>query len=163
MALVFVSVGSNLDKEKNIVSGIRMLQDHFGTLDMSSVYLSAAVGFEGDDFFNMIVSFATDLSPQGVASVLGEIEKAHGRVKHTNRYMSRGLDLDQILYDDLVCEQSDICLPRKEIVDRAFVLVPLAELAGAMKHPVLSISYSDLCDRLDDPPVLEKVELCFNA
>lgn len=160
MAEVFVGVGSNINKEESIVSCINMLCESFDIIKTSSVYLSKAVGFEGDDFLNMVVSFKTDMSPQGVIAVLNSIEKRHGRVKGKNSFVSRRLDLDQLLYDDLVCEQADLCLPHKDIVRSVFVIVPLAEIAGTLKHPVLGVSYTDLRDSLGDvSDQIEKVKL----
>ncbi len=150
MARVFVGVGSNIDKEENIVSCIGMLRESFGALKMSSVYLSKAVGFEGDDFLNMVVSFKTDMLPQEVTAALSAIEKRHGRVKSENSFVSRQLDLDQLLYDDLVCARDGLCLPHKDVTESVFVIVPLAEICGALKHPVSGVSYSELRDGFGD-------------
>lgn len=150
MAVVFVSIGSNINKDANIASCIESLKQHFGDLVCSSLYLSKAFGFEGDDFYNMAVSFQTSHSPQSIAQILDRIEKQHGRVKGHNSFVSRELDLDQILYDDLICDEEGLCLPRKEITEHAFVLVPLAEIAASLKHPVLGISYAEILAQKPD-------------
>jgi len=144
MAVVFVSIGSNIDKQTNIQSCIRSLKKHFTNLQCSSVYLSKAFGFEGDDFYNMVASFQTTLSPQAVAQTLNDIERQHGRIKGEDSFVSRELDLDQMLYDDLVCDENSVCLPCAEITEHPFVLVPLSEIAPEGIHPVLGKSYADL-------------------
>ena len=164
MAEVFVSVGSNIDKEKNVASCIRALRERFGTIKESSVYVSEAVGFDGDDFLNMVVSFETDMSPREVTHHLNAIEKQHGRVKGKNSLGPRQLDLDQLLYDDLVCNEDGICLPHKDIVENAFVIVPLAEISGSLKHPVLNVGYVELRDRLGDVSnQIRKVDLDLDS
>lgn len=159
MAEVFVSAGSNVDKENNIPSCVAALRGRFGAVRTSSVYRSPAVGFEGDDFFNMVVSFETAAPPEDVARILRLIEKAHGRTRGKDSFAPRRLDLDQLLYGDLVCERDGLCLPRKEITEHAFVIVPLAELNGDAKHPVLGISYNEVKDGFGDVSGLSRVEL----
>jgi len=149
MARVYVSVGSNIDRERNVRSGLSALREIFGPLILSRVYLSKAVGFEGDDFFNLALGFDTDFDLNTVAAHLHDIEQAHARDRRAPRFSSRTLDLDLLLYDDLVVEEGDIKLPREEITRYAFVLGPLAEIAGERKHPVLGGSFSALWEGFD--------------
>ena len=135
MARVFVSVGSNIDKEKNIHSAIAALQTEFGALICSNVYQTEAVGFVGEDFHNLVIGFDTCRSPEEVAKVLRQIEQSHGRKRGKERFLSRTLDLDLLLYADLIIQQDGLQLPRDEITRYAFVLGPLAEIAGDLKHP----------------------------
>lgn len=144
MARVYVSIGSNIDKEKNIASSIEALRASFGKLQLSRIYENRAMGFEGDNFYNLVAGFDTDLPVQAVANELREIEYAHGRVRGGERFSSRSLDIDLLLYDDLVIDEGGLQLPRNEITRYAFVLKPLAEIDGDHIHPVLHRPIGDL-------------------
>lgn len=135
MARVYVSIGSNIDKESNIRSAIAVLRQKFGRLVVSTVYQTEAVGFDGEDFHNLVVGFDTQRTPTTVADVLRGIENDHRRDRDENRFGPRTLDLDLLLYDDLVVDQNGLQLPRDEITRYAFVLCPLAEIAGDLRHP----------------------------
>ncbi len=149
MAKVYVSVGSNINREHNVAQAITDLRLAYGELEQSRTYETQAVGFEGDPFYNLVVAFDTSESPQAVASRLRDIEDAHGRDRSSGKFSSRSLDLDLLLYDDLVLEEDGLHLPRKEILEYAFVLKPLAEIAGDMKHPVTGFSISATWDQFD--------------
>ena len=128
MPEVFASLGSNQDREHNIRSAVKALQSRFGSLRLSPVYLSKTVGFDGDDFLNMVVAFETSLPPDAVQQTFRQIEDDHGRVRGELRFAPRQLDIDLILYDDLVLNSGSLKLPRSDIEDYAFVLQPLADL-----------------------------------
>ncbi|MDD9806166.1 MAG: 2-amino-4-hydroxy-6-hydroxymethyldihydropteridine diphosphokinase [Gammaproteobacteria bacterium] len=149
MNRVFLSIGSNIDKEKNIASCVAALRRVFSPLTLSSVYQSAAFGFNGGDFYNLAASFETAMPPLAIEKILRRIEKEHGRVRGANRFESRQLDLDQILHGDLVIEDGGLQLPRAEIAEHAFVLGPLAEIGGGVVHPVLKKTCAELWERFD--------------
>lgn len=149
MARVYVSIGSNIDKEKNIASSLLSLRARFGDLQLSRIYENRAMGFEGDNFYNLVAGFDTDLPVQAVAEALREIEYAHGRVRGGERFSSRTLDIDLLLYDDLVTETGGLQLPRKEIIRYAFVLKPLAEIDGDHMHPVLQRRIGELWEEYE--------------
>lgn len=149
MSQVFVSIGSNINQAQNLRSCVGVLQQTFRQCQLSSVYQSGAVGFEGDDFYNMVVGFETTLSPKIINDVLSTIEIQHGRVRGKNRFVSRELDLDQLLYDNLIYRENGICLPREEITEHAFILKPVAELAGSATHPILGKSFAKLWNDFD--------------
>lgn len=144
MARVYVSIGSNIDRDANIRSALADLARHYGELTLSSVYESAPIGFRGQDFFNMVVGFDTEEGPQRVAAKLREIEGRHGRVRNANRYSSRTLDLDLLLYGRLVVDDGQLHLPHHDIQRYAFVLGPLAEIAADENHPVTGETYRDM-------------------
>ena len=135
MARVYVSIGSNIEKEKNIPSAVKALQAHYGPLDISNVYETKAVGFDGDYFHNLVVGFDTNESPLEISQKLKEIEANHGRTRGKEQFESRTLDLDQLLYGDLVMQMDGINVPHPDILHYNFVLKPLAELAGNALHP----------------------------
>jgi 2-amino-4-hydroxy-6-hydroxymethyldihydropteridine diphosphokinase len=144
MPQVFVGIGSNIERDKNIRGGVADLRRRFGELSLSSVYESEPVGFDGNNFYNMIAAFDSDEGVEAVTKALHEIEDAHGRTREGPRFSSRTLDIDLLLYGDLVLQQGKLELPRDEITKNAFVLCPMAELAPALRHPRLNKSYADL-------------------
>lgn len=135
MPRVFVGVGSNIDREANIRSGLKALRVRFDDLQVSTIYQTAAVGFEGDDFYNLVVSFNTDEPIRRVAAILREIEFQHGRRPVETRYSSRTLDLDLLLYGTDIVHEPGLNVPRADITLYDFVLAPLVELAPSLCHP----------------------------
>lgn len=149
MATIYISLGSNIDREQNTRSGVQALRDAFGKLELSSVYESEAVGFEGDAFYNMVIACSVDIPVLQVNQVLRDIEDTYGRDRSGPKFSSRTLDLDLLLYDDLVIEQDGLVLPRGEILNNAFVLWPLAEIAPDLVHPVAGKRYAELWHEFD--------------
>ncbi len=144
MARVYISIGSNIEKEINIPSSVRALQDQFGEMDISNVYETKAVGFKGEDFHNLVVGINTDSTPLEIGQILKQIEADHGRVRGKEQFESRTLDLDQLLYGDLVMQMDGVNVPHPDILRYNFVLKPLAELAGDTIHPEEEQSLADL-------------------
>ncbi len=149
VARVYVSIGSNIEAEKYLRAGVAALREHYGDLLLSSVYESEAVGFKGDNFLNMVVAFDTDEDVHTVARTLHEIEARNGRVRQGPRFSARTLDLDLLLYDDLVLNEADLEIPRGEIIHNAFVLWPLAEVAAELRHPLCQQTMGELWDAFD--------------
>lgn len=148
MPRVFVSIGSNQRRERNIRAAVAALVEQFGAVVLSSVYETEAVGFSGDPFFNLVAEFETERSVDSVLDVLRAIETRCGRVRVEKRYGPRTLDIDVLTYGDVICEDEPVELPRSEILTQAYVLKPLAELAPGALHPILGERYADLWSRL---------------
>ncbi|WDE06196.1 2-amino-4-hydroxy-6-hydroxymethyldihydropteridine diphosphokinase [Thalassomonas viridans] len=159
MAQVFISLGTNVDRELHVKQGLTALAERYGELTLSSLFESEAVGFAGSAFYNMVIGLQTDESVESVAACLREIEYANGRSPNAKKYSPRTLDLDLLLFDDCIMEQP-AQIPRDEICRNAFVLWPLAEIAGDLLHPVIRQSYHDLWQAYDkSSQKLQKIPL----
>ena len=143
MQQVYVSIGSNINREEMIRSCIAALSDNFGELTRSSVYESIAVGFEGENFLNMVVGFQAD-NPLQLITKLRQIEQDHGRTREEKKYASRTLDLDLLLFGNQDLHDKGIDVPRDEITRYAFVLGPLAELIPQAVHPITCKTFIDM-------------------
>ena len=150
MPEVFVGAGSNIEPRQHLGAGLRALAEHFVLLRLSPVYRNSAVGFEGEDFLNLVIAFETAAPVGEVAAVLAGIEAANGRTRGEAKFAPRSLDLDLLLYGDVAGMVDGIELPRDEITRYAFVLKPLADLVPDRAHPVLGRSYADLWEEFDD-------------
>ena len=149
MPKVFVGIGSNIDRERSIRAGVADLRQHYGELQLSSVYESDAVGFEGDAFYNLVAAFDTDETIDQVVACLSSIEDLHGRLRNGERFAARTLDLDLLLYGDAIIKAENYHVPRDEIPRYAFVLWPLAEMVPDARHPEIGESYSALWEKFD--------------
>jgi 2-amino-4-hydroxy-6-hydroxymethyldihydropteridine diphosphokinase len=136
MARAYLSLGSNLDPARHLSAALEALRTRFGALSVSPTYVFPAVGFDGPDFWNLAVGLDTDLAPEALNDWLHALEDRHGRRRDVPRFSSRTLDVDIVLYDDCVLRgRGNLQVPRDEL-RHAFVLKPLAAIAGDVRHPV---------------------------
>lgn len=149
MERVYLSLGSNVARERNIPRGLRALHERFGPLTVSTVYECPAVGFEGDDFYNLVAAFDSGEPVREVHAAIHAIEDRFGRDRDAPKFSPRTLDIDMLLYGDRILRDGRLVLPRPEIERVAFVLCPLAELAGTHLHPVRGEPYAVLWARFD--------------
>lgn len=145
---IFISVGSNIERDHHTRVARIELERAFSDVLCSTVYESEPVGFKGDAFFNLVVRATTTMPLESVCRCLKDIEAKNGRLKGEKKYSSRTLDLDLLTFDNKIVNEP-VELPRGEILDNAFVLLPLAEIAPAKVHPVVLKSYSELWANYD--------------
>ena len=135
MSTAWLSLGSNLEPERHLRAAAAALRERFGAVRFSPVYRTPAVGFDGPDFLNCAAAVDTGLDPQALNTWLHALEDAQGRDRSGPRFSSRTLDIDIVLFDDLVLEgPGHLQIPRKEL-KHAFVLKPLCDLAPALRLP----------------------------
>lgn len=135
MHQVYVSIGSNIEAEKNVRSCVNELENLFQSVEVSSVYQSKAIGFQGSLFLNLVAGFKTDLSLDFLNAQLKGLEDKHDRDRTQPKMSDRTLDIDILMFDALVGRQGKLTLPHPETTAYAFVLRPLAELAPDLVVP----------------------------
>jgi len=141
---VYVSIGTNIDREHHVAAALDALADTFGELLISPVYESEAVGFDGAPFYNLVVGLDTDWTVGRLSRYFKALEARHGRSRDVPRFSARTLDLDILTYGTLGGVIEGVQLPRAEILRNAFVLRPLADLAPEERHPVCGRRYREL-------------------
>ncbi len=146
---VYVAAGSNIQPELNLLSAISALKRRLGDLRVSNAYRNKATGFEGPDFINLVIAFETELTLTEVLSVLQAVEGLCGRPRKAPKFEPRSMDLDLLLYGDMVCATHAITLPRPDLIKRAYMLGPLAELAPDLVHPTMKQTMADLWKGFD--------------
>lgn len=147
MANIHINIGSNKNRKHNIAQAIDGLRLNFFNIKCSDIFESESAGFKGNDFYNVGVNATTDLSIVDVISVLHTIEDKQGRDRSQPKFSSRGVDLDLVLYDEVVDKANN--LPRDDILKYNFVLAPLAQLNAEVVHPIEKKTYAQLSATMD--------------
>ncbi len=153
MSKVYISLGSNLgDRQKNIEKAIKLIRNQplVKVNKISPIYETEPVGFREQGWFlNLAIEIETTILPQELLAVLQGIETELGK-KLERKWGPRTIDIDIILYDDIILELPDLQIPHKLMHTRAFVLIPLAQIAPNIKHPVLNKTIQELLNELED-------------
>jgi 2-amino-4-hydroxy-6-hydroxymethyldihydropteridine diphosphokinase len=144
MSQAWLSLGSNVDATTNIRAGVNALRSRFGECRLSPVYRSAAVGFDGEDFLNLAAVIETRLTPMALREWIRKLEDRHGRDRSLPRFSDRALDIDILLFDDLVIHDESLEIPRLEILKSPHVLKPLADLSPELIHPSVRRSLAEI-------------------
>ncbi|MEM6581842.1 MAG: 2-amino-4-hydroxy-6-hydroxymethyldihydropteridine diphosphokinase [Pseudomonadota bacterium] len=164
MVRVYLGVGSNIDREYHIAAGLDALQTLFGEMVLSSIYDSCSIGFEGSPFLNLVAGVETAFSPGELQQKLRAIEYAYGRSVNATRFSARQLDIDILTHGTLTGCVEGVELPRAEILENAFVLCPLAEVAGSERHPEVGKTYATLWQEYDQASQsLQKVDFVWQG
>ena len=143
MSLIYLSLGSNIDAPKNIHAALDALEQQFGLCLISSVYESKSLGFQGKNFLNLAVTIQSHLPINELLNVFKIIEDALKRDRSAPKFSDRTMDIDILCVDDRWGDVDGIRLPRAEILENAFVLLPLAEIAPDYIHPCTGLPYSN--------------------
>ena len=160
---VYVSIGSNVDPVVNVQRSVMTLRNSFGDLSISPVYQSASVGFDGDDFLNLVVGFSTELDIKDVVRELRRIEDELGRDRRQPKFSKRPIDLDILTYSDFIYDEDNIQVPRHEILMNGYVLKPMQDLIPQALHPEVQKSYSQLWQSMESAaPPLTLVKIDFS-
>lgn len=148
MAKVYISLGSNLgDRQNNMLTAVALLAERVGKiLALSALYETEPWGFDSENrFINAALIMETDIEPMDLLRITRKIELDMGRTEKTNgSYTDRYIDIDLLMYDDLIFESPLLTLPHPLMHKRAFVLQPLAEIAPEAVHPVLNETIEQL-------------------
>lgn len=148
MSLVYLGLGTNLgDKERNLENAVTILSLEVGKiLRQSSYYVSKPWGFDSaNEFLNVVVLVETNLPPFDLLGKTQEIERKLGRtIKTSEDYADRLIDIDILLYDNLIIDQPTLKIPHPLMTERDFVLIPLSEISPNLVHPVSGKSIVDL-------------------
>lgn len=142
MARIYLSIGSNFNREKNIKSALQELKQQFGKCQLSSVYQNPAIDGKGGDYFNLVAGFDAELEVLELFTLFRAIEATLERDRSNPNQVS--IDLDILLYDDCVGDFNGVALPCSDIVNHLHVIQPLAELIPSNLHPILNKTFEAL-------------------
>lgn len=150
MSIVYLALGSNLgDREANLRAALAGMEPKVHVLEESNIYETPPWGYTDQPaFLNMAVKARTRLRPRGLLKYLKELEAEMGR-EESFRYGPRKIDLDILFFDDLILNEDALTIPHPRMQERAFVLVPLADVGAEVIHPLLKQTVRELMEAVD--------------
>jgi 2-amino-4-hydroxy-6-hydroxymethyldihydropteridine diphosphokinase len=146
---VYVAAGSNVEPGKYLARALRELAAAYGPLTLSPAYRNQAVGFTGDDFINLVVGFRTEDDVGQVRRQLQKIEAACDRPPDAPKWAPRTMDLDILLFGDLVSDAPGLKIPRPDLLKRPYMLRPIADIAPDVRHPLLGKTLRELWESFE--------------
>jgi len=149
MAQVFVAAGSNVEPQAHLAQALTQLARRFHALRVSAWYQNPAVGFAGEDFINFVLVCRPPLGVHDTLAQLREVETLCGRPRNAPKWAARAMDLDVLLYDDLVLDEPQLKLPRPDLLVRPYMLGPLADIAPDLRHPTQGRTIAELWAAFD--------------
>lgn len=158
--ITYLSLGSNQgNKLESLQKAVLLIAEKIGAvLEIASVYKTPALGFKGDDFLNTCIKVSTCLPPETLIAYLLDIETKLGRVrKEKNTHTDRTIDIDVLLFDDEIIFSKELIVPHPRMLERKFVLTPLAEIAKDTLHPIEKIYVSKCLDNCKDTSEITKI------
>lgn len=159
MKTVYLGIGTNLgEREENLRQAITLIGEHIGDITrVSSVYETEPWGFKSETtFLNLVVIAETELTPSGLLGRILMIEAMMGRLREGTGYKSRVIDIDILFFGSRIFENKALTIPHPKIQDRKFVLIPLAEIAGDLIHPVFKKNIQELLKECKDKSEVKK-------
>ena len=159
--ITYLSLGSNQgNKLENLQKAISLIAEKIGAIiKIASIYKTPALGFDGDDFLNTCIKVSTYLPPETLISRLLEIELNLGRKRNNfDTYSCRSIDLDILLFDDEIIFSKELIVPHPRMLERKFVLIPLAEIASEIMHPVAKTRIEKCLNSCDDKSEINKIK-----
>jgi 2-amino-4-hydroxy-6-hydroxymethyldihydropteridine diphosphokinase len=161
---VLVALGSNIAPAQRMLQAARLLKRAFDGVRFSACYQNPAAGFAGEDFINAAATFNTALPVEHVRATLQGIEEACGRHRDDAKWAPRAMDLDILLFGDAISAAPGLQLPRNDLLRRAYMLGPAAELEPQRVHPTAQRTLAALWQELGpDCPPLRRLALDLNA
>jgi 2-amino-4-hydroxy-6-hydroxymethyldihydropteridine diphosphokinase len=150
MPIIYLALGSNLgNRSENLLSAIHDLEPDIRVINCSPVYETPPWGYEDQPkFLNQVIEGETFLTPGDLLAYIKNIEDQIGR-EETFRYGPRSIDIDILFYDDLVIDTPPLIIPHTRIPERAFVLIPMANLSSDFRHPALGVTIEHLLGNVD--------------
>jgi 2-amino-4-hydroxy-6-hydroxymethyldihydropteridine diphosphokinase len=149
MPEVYVAAGSNIQPRARLRQALALMRRTWPDLRVSRAFSNKAVGFEGDDFINLVAGFSSEETLPEVLERLHAIEEACGRPRQAPKWAPRSMDLDVLLYGDTVGACPGAVVPRADLARRPYMLGPLAELAPALVHPTTGRTMGEMWAQFD--------------
>lgn len=152
MAVAYLGLGTNLgNKRRNLITAAALVAERVGDiLALSDFYETEPWGYDSENkFLNAAIKIRTDHDPHSLLEITQAIEKELGRTKKSEGfYQDRIVDIDILLYDDIVLEMADLQIPHPLMTKRKFVMDPLSEIAPSLLHPTLKVCMKDLNEQI---------------